>query len=80
MEEVIRRVVPPLLEEGGLIPSCDHDVPSDISWSNLIECARLLARLTGGLWTSGSAGTRIGGQGRPSLVCVSAGSSPVPGT
>jgi hypothetical protein len=41
MEEEIRRVVPPLLEEGGFIPFCDHDVPSDISWPNFIEYTRV---------------------------------------
>ena len=41
IEEEIRRVAPPLLEEGGFIPSCDHDVPSDISWPNFIEYARI---------------------------------------
>jgi uroporphyrinogen decarboxylase len=49
--EVIRqevmRVVPPLLEDGGYIPGCDHGVPSDVSWPNFIEYAKLLAKLTG---------------------------------
>jgi len=45
----VMRVVPPLLEEGGLIPSCDHGVPHDISWPNFVEYARLLARQTGWL-------------------------------
>jgi uroporphyrinogen-III decarboxylase len=49
--EVIRaellRVVPPLLEFGGFIPSCDHGVPPDISWPNFIEYSHLLAQLTG---------------------------------
>ena len=43
----VMRVVPPLLEEGGFIPSCDHGVPPDISWPNYLEYARLLAELTG---------------------------------
>ena len=51
MEEEIYRVIPPLLEEGGSIPSWNHDVPFDIFCPNFIEYARLLARLTG--WLSG---------------------------
>ncbi|MQY58911.1 MAG: hypothetical protein GH144_04795 [Clostridia bacterium] len=47
MEEEVRRVVLPLLKEGGFIPSCDHGVPPDISWPNFIEYSRLLAKLTG---------------------------------
>jgi len=47
MEEELLRVVPPLLEEGGYIPSCDHGVPPDISWNDFIEYGRLLAKLTG---------------------------------
>lgn len=47
MEEEVMRVVPPLLKDGGYIPSCDHGVPPDISWQNFIEYTRLLAKLTG---------------------------------
>ena len=47
MEDEVMRVVPPLFEDGGYIPGCDHGVPPDISWPNFIEYARLLARLTG---------------------------------
>ena len=49
MEREVMRVVPPLLEEGGFIPGCDHGVPSDISWPNYVEYSRLLAKLTGWL-------------------------------
>jgi len=45
----LERVVPPLLEEGGFIPSCDHGVPPDISWPDFIEYSRLLAGMTGWL-------------------------------
>lgn len=47
MESEVMRVVPPLLEEGGFIPGCDHGVPPDISWPNFVEYTRLLAKLTG---------------------------------
>jgi uroporphyrinogen-III decarboxylase len=49
IENELQRVIPPLLQEGGFIPSCDHGVPHDISWSNFVEYSRLLARLTGWL-------------------------------
>jgi len=49
MREEVMRVVPPLFEDGGFIPSCDHGVPSDISWPNFVEYARLLAELCGWL-------------------------------
>jgi len=47
MEAEVLRVVPPLFEEGGFIPGCDHGVPPDISWPNYVEYARLLAKLSG---------------------------------
>jgi len=49
MEAEVRRVVPPLLQEGGFIPGCDHGVPPDISWPNFVAYSRLLAQLTGWL-------------------------------
>lgn len=49
LEAEVRRVVPPLLAQGGYIPGCDHGVPPDISWPNFVEYTRLLARLTGWL-------------------------------
>jgi len=49
LQTEVMRVVPPLLEEGGFIPGCDHGVPPDISWPNYVEYVRLLAELTGWL-------------------------------
>ncbi|NPV81669.1 MAG: hypothetical protein HPY52_15640 [Firmicutes bacterium] len=49
MESEVMRVVPPLLEDGGFIPGCDHGVPPDISWPDFVEYSRLLAKLTGWL-------------------------------
>lgn len=49
MRAEVMRVVPPLLEDGGFIPGCDHGVPPDISWSNYVKYARLLAELLGWL-------------------------------
>lgn len=45
----VMRVVPPLIKDGGFIPSCDHGVPSDISLANYTAYTRLLAQLTGWL-------------------------------
>ena len=47
MRRELMRVVPPLLEDGGFIPGCDHGVPADVSWPNFVEYSRLLAELTG---------------------------------
>ncbi|HNT35234.1 MAG TPA: uroporphyrinogen decarboxylase family protein, partial [bacterium] len=49
MEQELERVVPPLLEDGGFIPGCDHGVPPDISWPSFVEYSRLLAKMTGWL-------------------------------
>jgi len=49
MRDEVMRMVPPLLKDGGFIPSCDHGVPPDISWPNFVEYSRLLAQLTGWL-------------------------------
>ena len=47
LEAEVRRVVPPLLKEGGFIPGCDHGVPPDISWKNYVAYSRRLAHLCG---------------------------------
>lgn len=47
IEKELFRVIPPFLEEGGFIPSCDHGVPHNISWESFVEYCRLLAQLTG---------------------------------
>lgn len=49
LSEELERVIPPLLKDGGFIPSCDHGVPHDISWPNFVEYTRQLARMTGWL-------------------------------
>jgi len=49
MRAELMRVIPPLIEKGGYIPSCDHGVPPDISWPDFIDYTRLLAELTGWL-------------------------------
>lgn len=49
MEDELLRVVPPLLQEGGFIPGCDHGVPPDISWPNYVAYSRRLAQLCGWL-------------------------------
>lgn len=49
MTREVQRVVPPLLEQGGYIPGCDHGVPPDISWRSFVEYTALLGRLLGWL-------------------------------
>lgn len=49
MRHEVMRVVPPLINEGGFIPSCDHGVPPDISLQNFTDYTKLLAQLTGWL-------------------------------
>jgi hypothetical protein len=49
MRAELERVVPPLLNDGGFIPGCDHGVPPDVSWPSFVEYARLLAEMTGWL-------------------------------
>ena len=39
----------PVIDAGGFIPSCDHAVPADVSWSNYLDYCRQLAQLTGWL-------------------------------
>ena len=39
----------PVVQRGGYIPICDHGIPNDVSWPNMIEYCKLLAKLTGWL-------------------------------
>ena len=41
--------ISPVIEDGGYIPSCDHGIPSDISWENFVYYVKLLAERTGWL-------------------------------
>jgi uroporphyrinogen decarboxylase len=41
--------IEPVVKDGGFIPSCDHGVPSDVSWPNFVDYSRLLAKMTGWL-------------------------------
>jgi uroporphyrinogen decarboxylase len=38
-----------IIADGGYIPSCDHGIPPDVSWSNFVRYAGLLAKATGWL-------------------------------
>ncbi|MBN1865515.1 MAG: hypothetical protein JW808_11500, partial [Victivallales bacterium] len=48
IEKEIERIMP-VIRDGGYIPSCDHGVPSDVSWPNFIYYVGLLAKATGWL-------------------------------
>ncbi|MBN2584182.1 MAG: hypothetical protein JXL80_14060 [Planctomycetes bacterium] len=41
--------IEPVVRDGGYIPSCDHGVPSDVSWPAYVDYSRQLARMTGWL-------------------------------
>ena len=47
IEEIDRNT--PVIKDGGFIPSCDHGIPSDISWPHFLEYVALLAKVTGWL-------------------------------
>lgn len=38
-----------VVKSGGYIPGCDHGIPPDISWANMLHFGRLWAELTGWL-------------------------------
>jgi uroporphyrinogen decarboxylase len=42
----IERILP-VIRDGGYIPSCDHGVPSDVTWPNFVNYTKLLAEATG---------------------------------
>ena len=46
LEDEIARLRP-VIDDGGYIPSCDHGVPSDVSWPNYVRYVELLAKATG---------------------------------
>jgi uroporphyrinogen decarboxylase len=41
--------IEPVVHSGGYIPSCDHGIPSDVSWQNYLDYVRGLAKITGWL-------------------------------
>ena len=48
IEDEMRRIEP-VVKNGGYIPGCDHGIPHDISWPNMLQFGRLWANLTGWL-------------------------------
>ncbi|MBI2438123.1 MAG: hypothetical protein HYV36_04840 [Lentisphaerae bacterium] len=46
IEDELARIAP-VVKDGGYIPGCDHGIPPDISWPNMIHYGKLLAELTG---------------------------------
>lgn len=49
LEREIKRVLPPLLKDGGYIPACDHGIPGDVSFDNYRHYIKLVAQETGWL-------------------------------
>jgi len=43
--EHLRRVVPPLVRQGGFVPMCDHGVPDDVSYRNYLYYRELMCEL-----------------------------------
>ena len=39
--------IQPVIDSGGFIPSCDHGIPSDVSWPNFLHYLKGLAQMTG---------------------------------
>lgn len=48
IEDELARIAP-VVKDGGYIPGCDHGVPPDVSWPNMIYYGKLLAEMTGRL-------------------------------
>jgi uroporphyrinogen decarboxylase len=48
LDDEIARLAP-AIRGGGYIPSCDHGIPSDVSWQNYLHYVRRLAELCGWL-------------------------------
>ena len=46
IREELKRLEP-VIRDGGYIPSCDHGVPSDVSWPNFLDYCELLGKTTG---------------------------------
>lgn len=48
LDEEMARIAA-VVHQGGVIPGCDHGMPFDISWQNLLHFGRLWAEMTGWL-------------------------------
>lgn len=43
-DEIAR--IAPVVEDGGYIPGCDHGIPPDVGWPQMLEYCELLAKIT----------------------------------
>jgi hypothetical protein len=48
IDEYLGRVIPPMLERGGFIPTCDHHVPDDVSFANYLYYRQRICELDAG--------------------------------
>ena len=48
LEAEMARVLP-VVKSGGYIPGCDHGIPPDVSWQNMLQFGRLWGEMTGWL-------------------------------
>lgn len=37
IDRMLERILPPMRERGGFIPTCDHGVPLDVSYENYLH-------------------------------------------
>ncbi len=45
---MVERILPPMRQSGGFIPTCDHGVPDDVSYENYLHYRRRCVELGGG--------------------------------
>ena len=48
LDDEIDRIAP-VIKSGGYVPGCDHGIPPDVSWDNMLHYSRRIAELTGWL-------------------------------
>lgn len=47
IDRMVERILPPMREQGGYIPTCDHGVPSEVSYANYLHYRRRCLELGG---------------------------------
>ena len=43
--DFLRDIMPAMVERGGYIPTCDHGVPSDVSYENYLYYRQMMAEM-----------------------------------
>jgi len=47
IDEMVERIIPPMRERGGYIPTCDHGVPSEVPYENYLHYRKRCIELCG---------------------------------